>query len=376
MGIRRVLSVIAPLVLLAAGCGEEDGFNAPPVGSGSASGNPPATTTGGDGGSGGADDSTSGDPGCTVDCPEPEGGTCPGHAEWNRGVVVWGLWESGSGTRSINPVAGDTDDPKCSNDLVLCVPYEDPSDLEGPEADLLSDQMDACAAMTSTELAALGLTDYPSVGSGWTLIHHFCETGPELSVTYQGQPFTAVATGNDVVTCTDDGYKYDSYCSAETCPIDDGGTGTSTGTGGADSTTGADSTAGSSGEAFDCSDVDKTNVSFTTTGVDKKKNLVHRTATISGGLVDVMVSDPYSAMYYCGEASISPSTHKIHTMASSSILLSLGLMKNDVIVSVDGETDPLEMYDAVAGAFLYGGTFEVEVQRRTTTIEYDVTVVP
>ena len=44
-------------------------------------------------------DGTAGGGTCSVECPEDETRTCPGHAEWTRGVVVWGLWESDGVTR-------------------------------------------------------------------------------------------------------------------------------------------------------------------------------------------------------------------------------------------------------------------------------------
>ncbi len=370
MGNSRVLSLVAALAALA-GCGEQGGGgNAPPVGT--SPGNQPPGTSGGSTSSGtGGSDSSTGGGACSVECPEDEMGTCPGHAEWTRGVVVWGLWESNnSGNRSIEVTNDPDDDPVCAGSVGVCIAYDHPSDIEGSEANLLAEQLAACNALNNTELAALGLADIPNVGAGWTLIHHWCTTGPNLDVTYQGQSYTTVGDSS-LNSCAGD-WAYEGFCSSDDCPIETGG---STSSGGvADSSSGgADSSSG--GAAYDCSEVDASNVSVTTTLTDRALMLVERDAVIRRPLADLLASDPYTALYMCGDASISPSTKEIWHMGHTSILSSLGLAEDDIIVSVEGETDPMDMYDAVASAFLYGGNFDVIVHRGAVTIDYDVEVV-
>lgn len=352
------------------GCGEQGGTNAPPVGSG---GNPnPNTTTAGGSSGAGSTSGTSDDSGttsgtCTVDCPEGEGGVCPGHAEWTRGIIVFGLWESNnSGNRAVAPSAGDDDEPVCARNIGLCVEYDDPEDVEISASNLLADQLAACNALSLSEINDLGLDDI-SVGAGWDLIHHWCVPENGLTRSYQGESYTLNGDVS-IESCTSAAWSYEGFCSAEDCPIGGGETG------GSDSTGVVDSSGDTSAGAYDCSDVDGSNVSYTTT--TRGRTLIERDATIRRPLAELLVTDPYTAMFVCDDASISPTTNEIWHIGHSSILRDLGLVEDDVIVSVDGETKHVQMYDAIADEMINGGSFEVIVERGETTLEYDVTIAP
>jgi len=368
MAIRRILFSTSLVPLLAVGCAEQDDTNAPPVTT-SAGGAPTTglTTAGGSGGSGdGTGSATTGGPSCTVDCPDDETGICPGHAEWTRGIAVFGLWQSNnSGNFSVAPSAGDEDEPRCAQNIGLCVEYDDPAEVQASGANLLADQRDACAALTLAELNALGLDDI-SVGSGWTLVHHWCVTENNASVTYNDQTFTLSDTSVD--TCATGEWKHEGSCSAADCPTS-GGAGSDSS--GAVDSSGSDSGAG----AYDCSAMSNSNVSYTTTS--SSETLIKRDATIRRPLADMLVNDPYTALYVCETISISPSTNEIWDMKTGGILTHLGLLEDDIVESVAGETDHLEIYDVIADEMINGGNFEVVIKRGSrVTLEYDVTVAP
>lgn len=367
MDIRTVLpATTLTLALAMVGCAEQDDSNPPPVSTSAGSGLPTtgATTAGGSGDATGS--ATTGAPSCTVDCPDDETGICPGHAEWTRGIAVFGLWQSNnSGNLSVAPSAGDEDEPRCAQNLGLCVEYDDPAEIQASGANLLADQRAECAALTLAELNALGLDDI-SVGSGWTLIHHWCVTENNTTVNYNGQSFTLSDTSVD--TCATGEWEHEGSCSAADCPTS-GGTGSDSS--GAVDSSGSDSSAG----AYDCSPMNSSNVSYTTTS--SSETLIERDATIRRPLADMLVNDPYTALYVCETISISPSTNEIWDMKTGGILTHLGLLEDDIVESVAGETDHLEIYDVIADEMINGGNFEVIIKRgRRVTLEYNVTVAP
>jgi hypothetical protein len=310
-------------------------------------------------GSGGA---TSGGDGCVADCPEDFGGTCPGAAEWGRGVVVWGIWYSPAldEYRVADGSYGNFDDPKCTEALDVCIAYQSPDDVAALTPNLLQAQAEACDALTTSQLAGLGIADNAS--PEWNLVGHRCTFGQsDLSITYQGQALTA-SLPTQIEDCAAGPYEYEGFCSASSCPNDYDGT-----------TTAADSGSTSEGAGYDCSAFVSSNVSWTK---DNPSGTL-RSATVRGGLFDALAGpNPYDALYYCAEAWIDSGTRRLYEVESTSILTHLGLLQDDKVESVDGESGSVnEMMSLIASDIQTGNDSTIVIERGTReimTITYTV----
>jgi len=329
---KKTITILSmSLALSSTACGEKEALPAPPLPGGGAESGASATSgaTSASGGSGSGSDGSSGGPTCSMQCPDDESGTCAGHAEWSRGLVVWGVWQStdadggSSGSFSVSDVHGD---PTCAT-IGICQAYESPSDIDAYSADMLAEQMQKCKAFTNADLNSLGLTD-SSVGQyGHTLVHHFCTTG-RLDKDYMGQHFS-VNLDSSLDSCAGVEWKYEGSCSGPDCPDNPGGSGTDTGT-----STGS----GAGAEEYDCSSFHTSNIITTNVG---GRNVHEVDVVIRGGMPLAIASDPYPAMYYCADGMVDI-TGTVHSIGGHSVMgtSGFGLMNLDEIQEVNGETDP------------------------------------
>ncbi len=284
-------------------------------------------------------------PWCAAECPDDMNGTCPGHAEWEKGIMIWGVYQSNDDGNFYSITQAD---PVCSSQPI-CFSYEDPDDIPGLNASMTQDLMQACNALTGGELSALGLPATAGGGAnGWDRIDHVCVLGSSVEVDIAGQTFTDNA-GVSETTCLGD-WVYEGSCGPSDCPIDQG----------ADST-GADSSSGGPG-AYDCDPL---------TSSDVVVNLRSdpRTLTVRGDAAALFVEDAYAPMLFCADALMSTGL-KIWDLPTSSFLVGWGLAEDDVIHSVDGATTGIT--DAMINAVNSGGPFDVEIARGTTIIDYTV----
>jgi hypothetical protein len=315
----------------------------PPFNPGADTDGPATSTTSGGG-------STTGEPWCTANCPEEADGVCPGHAEWDRGIMIWGLWrpndENGNPDPS-SPASVTHQDPVCAPSLGVCVSYMHPDDIPALEGDMAMEQLLACQSLTDPELAALDLDDTSIGQNGWSLIGHFCVAGTQLDVDFQGQNFVATATATQSTCLGDGSWGYEGYCSATDCPAPEG--------------------AGSTGaEAeVDCAPLKSSNVS-----VDLSSN--PREVTFRGAAAEMLIDDTYGTLYACSEALIN-SNGVIWDLPRETFLTNLGLVEDDQIISVDGSSK--NMMSAVANAFMAQREFSVAVKRGERTINYTVEVI-
>lgn len=294
-------------------------------------------------------------------CPEPydDASTCEGHAEWTRGITLWGLYEHpASHVRTVDPISTDnTDGPVCSSSFGVCVSYTEPDDISDLQSGMLADQLEACNSMTLQQAKNQGL---PGMAGGFELIHFWCRAGDSISATYEGVLYEDTETS--VSECAS-GWSYEGFCSEEDCPLEEGGTGT--GTGGADSTTSAGLE-----EEYDCSAFSKDNVSWTQTYTSRY--LLERTASIRGDLLDKFTDDPYGSLYWCLDAVMDPDTLEIWDVKRKSFLRNLGIVEDDIIVEVGGHTNGEDMVNQIADDILSNHDTTIQIKRGWMTVFYTV----
>lgn len=364
---KNIIGILLAGAILLPACGEQGGSNPPPPltttasgGSSSASGTGGQTSGQTGGQTSGVDSSGDSGGGC-VDCPEEEPGTCPGHAEWNRGLVLYGLWENDnvSSVRSVNPSTG-TDDPECSQSFSICLEYDDASDVpEEHAADLLSSQMEQCNALTNGQAQAQGLGPV----AGWTLVHHWCRTEQGGTVNFGGQSYT-LPDHPSADVCNDAPWAYQGYCSEQSCP-EGGDTDTDSGTG---SSTGESA-------AFDCSafgDADLDWGEGDTIYSSREITYIERTAGVSEAATLAFSASPYEALSECAEATIDRTNSKIYAMERTSFLGYLGIVKNDVVFSVNGKKGLSEIIDSMAMDIDQGNDTTMKIKRQRTVYIYTV----
>ena len=305
---------------------------------------------------------STGAPSCAVECPE-DGGACPGHAEWTRGVVVWGVWQSNdssgqpSGSYTVNVSNLPDDEPRCAT-IGVCQAYESPTDIPALSPDMIQQQIAECNAFSLSDLNGLGLDDIAVGQYGHTLVHHFCTLG-KLDIDYQGQSFD-VNLPSALDSCAGSDWQYGQFCGSQDCPTSEPET-----TGSADASSG-----GNEVEGIDCSAFVPSNVD---TESPDRTNPSLRESTVRGGIPDILSSgSAYDHMFHCAGASID-STGKIHGMQQGSFLGAggFGLRDFDVLQSINGETDSVLMMNELVtdiGKDPVPNETTIKIQRKTENV--------
>ncbi len=329
-------------------------------------GNPGATDGSADSGSGGMSttSTTGSEPWCTQDCPEEADGVCPGHASWNRGIIIWGVYR-----RNNEDGTPDTDAPAnvnhlppvCVSHLPICYDYNHPDEIPAKEGEMTMRQLQDCQDLAPNELAGLGVALTTDMGQhGHTLVHHFCTQGTQLNVTFQGQTFGATATGSESACLGP--WEYDTFCSMSACPDSGGG----------DSSGGqVDSTAGTSDGALDCEPL--SNSGDISVSVDRT-DYFKRDVVVRGDAAEMLIAQPYDALWYCSDAQIDMGG-KLFDLPRGSLLSNLGLRQGDLVKEIEGEGSPGAMMDAAANAVTQARAFTMKIYRGSTLLTYKVEVI-
>lgn len=300
--------------------------------------------------------STAAEPWCTQDCPDDGDGVCPGHAEWDRGIMIWPLHrpnDSNGQPNSSSPASVTHQDPVCAPSLSICVPYMHPDDIPGMQADMDFEQLQACQALSMSELANLGLGDTTIGQNGWSLIGHYCTQGSSLNVDFEGQSFGVNATQAQS-SCLGP-WHYEGSCSSSSCPES------------MDGDTGNVDSSGDSGETgLDCSPLFGSDV-------DVQKRTSPRTVTVRGSAATMLANDPYGVLFFCSDAKIDDNA-VIHDLPRGSLFSDMGLVEDDKIHEVDG-VQGSGMGTAFAEAVSLQKKFDVVILRGAKKISYELEVI-
>lgn len=395
---RVAILSLFPLVA-AVGCGEDPDNNPPPVGSGSGPNQTTGITSGGSDGSG-SDSSSGGTTGGMTVEPEGPGGTCPGHGLFERPITIAPVWRADSPSGSFTHVTRATiaaftdpgpDAAVCqSQDVRVCVSFENEEDLPDLMMDMQAMQRAACRSLPASTVKQIGSgkgwVDYPNAPTGvsYTVAGASCDFGDSWSQNWpssNGPTSLEFSAGGVGAGCSQGEFQYVGNCSAQECPIEESGS-----SGAADgSSGGADGSSGGAGvgSGYDCSMFSSSNVSMSQTRVSPTE--YNRAVTIRGALADALRSDMAGYLQECGSFTISPTTMILWDVSSTSLLAVLGVAEDDRVTKVCGlGGDCSENWDEIADLLVSpvhdGGKFEATIVRpgsgrypTTTIFNYEVT---
>lgn len=359
-----VTSAVVCGVAFLAGCQEEDDNNAPPVLSGGTGDTVGDTATSGSGSTAGTDSgATSGD-------GDGDGDVCPGYGSYSRDVAVWAVLENPTATPEpqfkLQSLPGFPT-ARCAT-VTQCVADEN-------EADVIDGLGEGCDALTIDQIKGLGFMDEPP----FFIVDHICSNYPQIFSDENPWEFGAIEP-SAVQACTDDPNTEDQVenapsfigsCAAGDCP---GGGGDESGESGAVDSTG--DTGDTEAAAFDCSAF--SGLSYTEQ-VARNSTTVERRVVVERSLADLLLEQPYEALYFCGQALVS-SEMVIHKIDRGSPLRDIGLVPYDTLERVcsngNCSTVATGMYDLMAGPLEFGGEVEITLQRGGSKLVYILNVRP